>query len=241
MQQLRTIKQFFLDILYPNRCPCCRQFISWQSYLCDACHAVIDRPTDRFCARCGKLPTECLCGTDLAYDYAIVLTDYIAARSGILSLKTAESLNFAYACGAMLADRIIARESLMHYDLLVPVPMSKQKKRRRKFNPAEKVAKEIANLTNIPMRSDILVDTNAGKAQHTLSEAARKKNTQRFSIRQTDLTGYRIMLCDDILTTGSTMHQCASLLKQQGAAEVTAIAIASTERWGSAKSYCSPN
>lgn len=147
-------------------------------------------------------------------------------------MKTAKSLNFAFACGEMLADRIIAQEILMGYDLLVPVPMSKRKMRQREWNPPEKVAREISRLTNIPLRTDILQDSGTGKTQHQLSAAERAENSARFSICHVDLSGYRILLCDDVLTTGSTMHQCAVLLKQQGAAEVAAVAIATTERRG---------
>ncbi len=229
MRRSRAIKQFLLDIFYPNRCPCCSKLIPWQDTLCESCRVSMQKPEEGFCTCCGKLPVDCLCGTGLSYDRAVVLTEYEgAARSGILSMKTAESMNFVYACGELLAEEILADEALMGYDLLIPVPMSKRKKRKRMWNPPEKTAYEISMRTNIPMRTDILTDNGMGKTQHSLSAKERADNTDHFSICDVDLNGYRILLCDDVLTTGSTMNRCAALLKEKGAAEVTAVVIAST-------------
>ena len=83
----------------------------------------------------------------------------------------------------------------------------------------------MSSATGIPRRADLLEDTGTGAAQHTLSAKERAANTGHFQIPQTaDLTGYRILLCDDVLTTGSTMNRCAELLKSRGAAVVTAAA-----------------
>lgn len=87
----------------------------------------------------------------------------------------------------------------------------------------------MSSATGIPLRADLLEDTGTGAAQHTLSAKERAANTGHFQIPQTaDLTGYRILLCDDVLTTGSTMNRCAELLKSRGAAVVTAAAATTT-------------
>ncbi len=107
--------------------------------------------------------------------------------------------------------------------------MAKRKKKKRFFNPAEEIAREMSSATGIPLRADLLEDTGTGAAQHTLSAKERAANTGHFQIPQTaDLTGYRILLCNDVLTTGSTMNRCAELLKSRGAAVVTAAAATTT-------------
>ena len=173
---------------------------------------------------------SCFCERGPAYDHAIAAALYQEpARSGILSLKRAESKNFAYACGEVLGRMVIADPELLAYDLIVPVPMAKRKKKKRFFNPAEEIAREMSSATGIPLRADLLEDTGTGAAQHTLSAKERAANTGHFQIPQTaDLTGYRILLCDDVLTTGSTMNRCAELLKSRGAAVVTAAAATTT-------------
>ncbi len=225
----RRMEMGLLDILYPNCCPCCGKSIPWQDYLCESCRMQIDMPADAFCPYCGKELRDCMCSEMLSYDRAAVLTVYEgAARQGILSLKQASSLHFARYCASCLADRILQDPQLCSYDSIVPIPMYWRKQIHRYCNPAAVFAKELSRITRIPMRKNLLWDDGTGNVQHTLSAKERAKNVKHFHIYPIDLTGYRILLCDDILTTTSTMCYCASLLKSQGAVEVAAISMATT-------------
>ena len=97
----RKMQMFLLDLLYPNRCPCCNCSISWR---------------------------DCFCGTGLSYDRAAILTEYTgAARAGVLSMKSAASLHFGRFCGNVLGQRIAEDVVLSGYDLVVPVPMQLRK------------------------------------------------------------------------------------------------------------------
>ena len=129
----RKMQMFLLDLLYPNRCPCCNCSISWREYLCEACRQeVTAEPADAFCPLCGKLPRDCFCGTGLSYDRAAILTEYTgAARAGVLSMKSAASLHFGRFCGNVLGQRIAEDAVLSGYDLIVPVPMQLRKQRKR--------------------------------------------------------------------------------------------------------------
>lgn len=229
MSRSRKYQMFLLDLLYPNCCPCCGKSIHWDAYLCEACETALIMPEDAFCPFCGKPPETCLCGTNLSYDRALVVTAYEgAARSGIISLKQAKSLHFARYCGEVLGMRIRQDPKLSSYDFIVPVPMFWKKKLIRCCNPAEILAREIATVTKIPLRINLLCDNGKGKSQHTLSAEARAGNVAHFSIRDEVLSGYRILLCDDVLTTGSTLNRCAALLKSCGAEDVTVVVAAST-------------
>ena len=179
----RKMQMFLLDLLYPNRCPCCNCSISWREYLCEACRQeVTAEPADAFCPLCGKLLRDCFCGTGLSYDRAAILTEYTgAARAGVLSMKSAASLHFGRFCGNVLGQRIAEDAVLSGYDLVVPVPMQLRKQRKRCCNPAAVFAREIAAVTRIPYRQDILHDNGTGKTQHTLSAAERHKNVEQFS------------------------------------------------------------
>lgn len=127
----RKMQMFLLDLLYPNRCPCCNCSISWREYLCEACRQeVTAEPADAFCPLCGKLLRDCFCGTGLSYDRAAILTEYTgAARAGVLSMKSAASLHFGRFCGNVLGQRIAEDVVLSGYDLVVPVPMQLRKQR----------------------------------------------------------------------------------------------------------------
>ncbi|MGN1402851.1 MAG: ComF family protein [Ruminococcus sp.] len=225
----RKYRMYLLNLVFPNVCPCCDSPISWEKYLCDACIAAITGLAETFCPVCGKPPESCLCGTGLAYDRTLVVTAYEkTARQGIFSLKDAKSLQFGWYCGEVLGKRILADARLRTCDCIVPVPMARWKKWRRCCNPAEVIAKELAAVTGIPMRKDLLLDSGRGSVQHMLTAEQRQKNTSQFSVWRKDLTGYRILLCDDVLTTGSTLNRCAALLKSCGAETVTAVVATST-------------
>lgn len=225
----RKIQMFTLDLFYPNRCPCCGASISWDAYLCENCIEDIREPENTFCPGCGKAYRDCICDTDLPYDGALVLTRYAGyGRRGIFSLKDATSLQFGRYAAQELGARILGDETLCSYDMITPVPMAKKKVRRRYCNPAKVFAKELSRVTGIPLATDLLWDDGTGQTQHALSADARMENISQFHAYDQDLTGFRIFLCDDVLTTGSTMRRCAELLKSKGAACVTAVVMTST-------------
>lgn len=226
----RKCRMAVLDLFYPNRCPCCGTSIPWDSYLCGVCMEQIETSEEAFCPYCGKVSSDCICGTALSYDKAVVLTRYAdAARAGVLSLKRASSLQFAWYCGTLLGERICQDPELSGYDAVVPVPMYKRTKRKRCLNPAEALAREIAASTGIPLCVKLLEDNGTGRQQHLLSAKERAENVAQFFLRPgAQLPGRRILLCDDVLTTGSTMNRCAKLLKSIGAEQVAAVAATSS-------------
>lgn len=229
MRRSRKWRMFLLDLFFPNRCPCCHRLIPWQDYLCEPCRISIETPEDAFCSECGKTWEHCICDTELYYDQASVITFYAnAAKHGVLSMKKAENLQFGWHCAASFSDRILSDPLLQSSDLIVPVPMAKKRRQTRIVNPAEVIAKELSAYTKIPMRTDLLRDNGSGQIQHTLSAKDRRKNVAQFEILPSNLNGFHIILCDDVLTTGSTVNRCAQLLKSHGAARVTVFAATSS-------------
>lgn len=229
MRTSRKIQMYFGDWLYPNQCPCCGNNITWERYLCSSCENAIEINTTFFCPLCGKHHSECCCGTDVAYDRALVVTTYEkAARSGMLAMKTGTSLHFGWYCGKVLSDRILQDHEIASYDCVVPVPMSVRKLRKRRRNPAQVIGKEISAQTGIPLRTDILWDDGKGKTQHFLSAENRRNNVTQFHVNPVSLQGYQVILCDDILTTGSTLQACAILLKSIGVRKIAVAVAAST-------------
>lgn len=228
MRKSRKLQMYIMDWLYPNRCPCCGKGISWERYICTACESQMEMETDTFCPFCGKAHLSCTCETGDAYDHAVVVTAYDgAARSGVLSMKTGTSLHFGWYCGTVLAEQILHDEALAGYDCIIPVPMAKKKKRQQRINPAQVISKEIARQTGIPLRTDILWNDGKGGVQHRLSAKKRRENVQQFHANPVSLAGYRVILCDDVLTTGNTLHACAELIRACGA-EAIAIAVATS-------------
>ena len=102
-------------------------------------------------------------------------------------------------------------------DLLVPVPLHRKKQRKRGYNQSELIARGVSRITGIPLRTDILVRTQTGSSQTSFGRMERFENIEgAFALAAgcPDLSGKRILLIDDVITTGATLETCGSLLKE---------------------------
>ncbi len=213
MDKSEKIKDFILDIFYPNVCPCCNEFILWNELLCSKCIERLDS-----LSIIKDEPKEKL------YNKSYIYKPYMdIVEKGIFSLKDS-SINFGRYCGRKIAEAI----SEERIDMVIPVPMSAKKKRIRGYNQSEIIAREICKYKNIPLRKDILKMKYFNSAQHLKSSEDRKSIKNYISIKDVNLEGMRIILCDDVITTSSTMNACSELLKQKGAEFIYAVAIAGT-------------
>ncbi len=231
-KRIRDSYRFLIDLLYPNRCPCCQRMILWNEIVCPSCQIETTIAHDALCSGCGKSMKSCICGDMLLqFDGALTACRYEGkSRSGILSLKKAENLNFATYTGEILGNQILQQPEWMMADAIVPVPMHWKQRWLRGKNPAERIADAIAEVTNIPVRNDLLYRKAGGLRQHELNAADRRENVWQFAAREVRLDGYIFILCDDVVTTGSTANRCASLLKACGAEKVFVATATTTEK-----------
>ena len=210
------ISRFIVDLFYPNRCPCCDCFINWKDNLCKSCMDKLEIINHEICSRCGKAP--CVCDGGISFDKVYACYYYGGtATEGIISLKKGNNLNYGIHVGEQLAKLLQDNEDLHKVDFIVPVPMSKKKIKQRGYNQAEIIARIISEKTGIPYNSKILTREHTDIEQHSLSAEERKMNTSQYNINDVDLSNMRILLCDDVLTTGSTVNRCSELLKARGA------------------------
>lgn len=208
---------FLADMLYPNRCPICGGLIKWDMFICTECEENIKADRADACRGCGK--EQCICGK-LPYDGAVAMFDYGGtAKRGVYSLKDG-SKEFGRYLGEKLGREV--KDKLGEsFDLIVPVPMSKERLMERGYNQAEVMAEKISEVTGVSLKNGILYKS-VSAVQHTLDKRQRQENVSAFGINECDLGGMNILLCDDVLTTGSTIGKCAELLKSKGAAKVYA-------------------
>lgn len=223
--RLHQLKKSVLNFFYPNRCPACRKFLSSGETICENCAESMFLEQDSYCHQCGKI--SCYCNYHkLYYDKAVIACQYDNATiPAVLSLKLSQNTNFAYFSAGILAERLQSEE-YGKIDIIVPVPMHASKIRKRGYNQASLIAKEIAEIMNLPCREDILYKTES-VAQHQLNAEQRAKNVDSFHVQDISVKNMRVLLCDDVLTTGNTVNRCAKLLKQIGASAVI-VASAST-------------
>jgi ComF family protein len=213
------IKSFLLDMIYPNRCPCCNEFIKWNKLLCENCIAEISEYEDcGFCFKCGRNP--CICKKKIFYDRAFVYKPYEElVKNGILSMKKGINVNFGKYSAIQLAKMTEGTDA----DFIVPVPMSVRKKRARGYNQAEVIARTLSELLDIPVRNDILYMKYSETEQHFRKSDERNAVRNFIGINDIDLKNCKIMLCDDIITTANTVNFCSELLKSKGAFYIVAV------------------
>ncbi len=118
--------------------------------------------------------------------------------------------------------------SFAGYDFITSVPMHKDKLKSRGYNQAQLLAKGLSKYFKIPSRDDIIYEINFRPSQARLPQEERQANVQgNFKVR-VDLKRTKIIIVDDILTTGSTLKACSTALKEKGTELVTAITLAKT-------------
>ncbi|RMD81745.1 MAG: ComF family protein [Candidatus Dadabacteria bacterium] len=192
-------------------------------------------------ARLHCLPQLCGGATDAAYAVALYRT-----TAGALSPVAELLWRFKYCrdrrCGRVLAHLVARRLPRLEapVDLVVPVPLSQARLEQRGFNQAAWLARAVAKRLDIPMRPDVLARRPGGTRQVGLRARQRRALGQRanpFYARPLPDCGGRVLLVDDVITTGATVGAAARALKRAGARRVLALALcavpysASPSKW----------
>lgn len=138
-------------------------------------------------------------------------------------LKYNRAISLAGGFAAILSDTISGLPDWVNADLLIPVPLHKVKYRERSYNQSEEIAKELSRKISVPCRADILLRKVNTVSQTQMAGALeRVKNmTGVFTVSDAGpLKGMKVILIDDLITTGSTANACARVLKEHGAKTV---------------------
>lgn len=211
-------KRFILHIFYPTRCPVCGSFIEYNDDFCDDCKKTLTpfngifniEGADGFCA-------------PFVYNAAI--------SPAIMLLKNGIGGNSDFAFGAALAEKLTDCGFIQDIDIIIPVPLNKKDKRIRGYNQSELIAKQLSARFNIPVYSKTIAKIRYTEPQKSLSKSERITNLKgAFALIHPELIrGKRILLIDDVCTTGSTLREITTLLKNNSAAKVYCASCCKTE------------
>lgn len=217
------------DLFFPPRCVGCERRAS--DLLCRGCFEGLPRIGRPVCARCGT-PTafetfvcdECK-GVDYGFESARAPLRYEGVGEEIVhALKYRGYTRIAHRLAAPLMLAVLDRGE--RFDAVVPVPLHRSRLRRRGFNQAELLARGVGTGLNAPV-SDTLQVVRKTRDQVELSAAERRANVEgAFTVR--GRARGRILLVDDVFTTGATMSSCAGALLRAGADEVHAVSLCRT-------------
>lgn len=223
-----------LSFFYPEACQICgvARARPEEGYVCGGCAEQVSFIEPPFCERCGRPVEGSVTGTfecaqcretPRPFDYARA-----AVKPSGLALDLIHRYKYQRALWLepFLAGLFVTRAKPVlaagQWHLIVPVPLHAVKEREREFNQADRLGRMLSRETGIPLNARLVCRVKYTQTQTRLTRAARTENLQgAFAARKgARLQGERIVLVDDVLTTGATAGECAKVLKRMGAGAV---------------------
>ena len=243
--QLRGAREALAAIVFPAPCRVCGRALDTGSAipLCSTCIASLLRTlAEPVCSHCGRpivsatvaegisAPLCHFCrGYEYCFDFARSFGAYTREMArAILLLKYASVAPLGIWFARRLADVIGREPGLFEADAVVPVPLDPGRLRERGYNQAELIAKPLARLIGIPFKSYLLVRTRPRPNQLRLTRRERWETVRgAYATHKTaQVDKLRLLLVDDVLTTGATLDACSKALKGAGAARVVGLTVA---------------
>ncbi len=220
MSPVRKIFSDFLGLFFPD---CCL-----------GCQGGLVRGEHRLCTRClAELPVVSATDTSLverlmavpglSQAYALLhFHNRGMVRNLLHELKYGHHPDIGFQMGLLLAERLKNYEETRNCDMIIPVPLHRKRLRKRGYNQSACLARGLSRGLGISVMEDVLFRTRETSTQTRKSRFARWLNVRlAFEVRNpARIAGKRIMLCDDVVTTGSTLEACAGELIHAGAGSV---------------------
>ncbi|MBR6510205.1 MAG: ComF family protein [Clostridia bacterium] len=221
-----------LSAIYPNRCVVCGEIIPEGESLCEFCSEFIEVcDTSKLCIKCGSMKKNCYCNKRSFYYDGLVapFLNEENARKVVYSFK----LNRKERYCRFLAERMAVTIKQCYdvdFDYVTYVPMKISTVFSRGFNQSYLLAKELSKNLGIPLGYKFLKCVKSNKPQHELSGKERFDNVKGLYSAPDLPAGVKILLVDDIKTTGATLNECAKELYKAGASSVYCVAALLSEK-----------
>ena len=226
-----------LNWIYPPRCMLCEDLldISGPKWICGKCSEIVGPIMGETCPKCGQPSkssdiyegacADCF-GRDLKFDRNVSVFVYEEpVREMIHRFKYHGRPRYAYGFAQLTVNRL-GTDFFKNTDALVPVPMYAAKRRKRGYDQSLRYASALSELTGVPV-CECLVRVKDTKPQSGLTPAERRHNINDAFIvdKKLQISLKRLMIIDDIYTTGETISACAYALMQGGASEAAGLTL----------------
>lgn len=231
----RQLAQTALGLIYPDVCQVCREAVAstHNGYVCSECWSNVRFIVPPLCDRCGTPfqgeisgHFECANCRELDLQFTSARSA-VAAKGMVLDIihrwKYGRALWFEPFLTGLLAREAVPALEGGGWDLIVPVPLHPVREAEREFNQAGHLARALGMALQLPVRHDLVRRVQFTATQTALSRGERARNMHRAfapGSGRADARGKRIVLIDDVLTTGATTSACAEVLRACGAADV---------------------
>lgn len=233
-RSLRSWLNVGLSFLFPEVCQLCgeQRATARDGYVCGRCWSHVRFIKPPFCERCGlpfpgdlTTPFECANCREMELHFSAARSAVVAGgavREIIHRYKYQRALWFEpFLAGLLLRETVPVLRG-QNWDLIVPVPLHPLKQREREFNQAERLAARLSAATRIPVNKNLVQRVRFTNTQTRLTRSERAANMRgAFAMRPgARLDRERVILVDDVFTTGATTSACAQTLLAAGADEV---------------------
>lgn len=232
--KLRSVADKIADVLAPVgfKCVCCGREIFTDTGFCDDCRKTVVFNNGKTCKRCGVGidGEEDYCGNcafdKIYFDKSYAVFSYEGAvRRAVLNMKFNGNGRYAAVFARYLAYAAVANG--LQFDAVCFPPMSARSLRERFYNQSQLLARYFCSVTDCEDKYlDALVKVKETERQERLDKAARKQNLIGAYNVKADVKGKRVLVIDDVKTTGATLNECAKVLKRKGAASVVGLTLA---------------
>lgn len=236
---LSSLSSAFVDLIFPPACHICKCQLKHSDplHLCENCKDSLTPVSSPLCTVCGIPFTGT--GTDHPCGHCISSPpQWAAARSAYLYQGNCREMIHQFKYGGkaqlrrplaqLMAEQLSSFVSDAAVDLMIPVPLHKKRLQSRGFNQAVLLGESLSRIWQIPLSRQGLIRTRVTKPQVELSHDERINNIKgAFKLHPSvDIAGKRILLLDDVYTTGSTLNECARELIKAGSGPVFAVTVA---------------
>lgn len=232
------ISEKLIELIYPKRCPICERIVLPKgAFICKECYENLQWVNAPYCLKCGKPiqdSTKEYCydceNKDFHYEYGYGMWIYDEnLRRSIVGFKYKNRREYADFYVDELAKHYKEKIMRMGAEVIVPVPVHKRRYRQRGYNQAAILAQGLGERLNLPVEEELLIRSRYTMPQKSLDDKERLKNLeQAFAVNpkiSEQYLGSRILLIDDIYTTGSTIEACTKVLLQAGVGNVYYISL----------------
>ncbi len=228
LNQKKHIFQKLLRQIYPDRCPVCDRIL-FDTYICPACAKKLTYVNQPACFSCGKPlqdPQQEYCG-----DCAKKKHEFRQGRAVFCYEGPVRGMLYRYKYSNRRDyTEFLASEAARLYtgwarrqgvEAVMPIPLSRRRRRKRGYNQAELLARRFAQLCGLPCYTKLLARTRDTQPQKKLSAEDRKNNLKNaFKMKENVVNLDKVLLIDDIYTTGSTIDAAALACKQAGIQDI---------------------
>ena len=240
---LRKLGDAAVDLLFPPRCVICHRLGAW---LCAACMQEVELIHPPVCRRCGlplsspgadpgswRVCTRCRNAPLILDAQRACAYHGDPLRQAIHEFKYRDLRSLMVPLGRLMAERWAALAPQLDFDAVVPVPLHARRQRQRGYNQSALLAQELGNRLQKPVVQGVLVRIRATVPQVGLNPVERQNNVQgAFRCKSSALSGMRVLLIDDVYTTGSTLESACLALREVGVTSVQAYTLARTKPSG---------